>query len=102
MKSEEAFEEGKKFLTTKNYKEAIRCFTQSIKLNAYNKEARYYRAICHLDSETPKKCISDLNELIEIDPLYNKTIYIVLSIAYRREDDLTNSLKIVRVFISFI
>ena len=42
-----------------------------------------------------KKCIHELNELIEIDPTYNKTTYIVLSIAYRRDNDLTNSLKAV-------
>ncbi len=62
-------------------------------MSANNKDAKYYRAICYLDSDNPKKCIQDLNELIEMDPTYNQTIYVVLSIAYRRENDLNNALR---------
>mmetsp|Transcript_13041 Transcript_13041/g.12892 ORF Transcript_13041/g.12892 Transcript_13041/m.12892 type:complete len:83 (+) Transcript_13041:196-444(+) len=62
-------------------------------MNTSNKDAKYYRAICYLDNEQEKKCISELNQLIETDPNYNKTIYIILSIAYRRENDLGNSIK---------
>lgn len=87
------FEEGKKQLLEKNYKEAIKCFSASLKLSATNKDSKYYRGICYLDNENPKKCICDLNELVELDPVYNQTVYIVLSIAYRRENDLNNALK---------
>lgn len=79
----------------KDYKEAIKCFNGSLKLNPVNKDSKYYRAICYLDIENPKKCIADLNEIINIDPMYNKTVYIVLSIAYRREKDLSSSIKAV-------
>jgi tetratricopeptide (TPR) repeat protein len=94
-KSHSAFEEGKRNLLDKNYKEAIKSFSLSLKYCNANKDSKYYRAICYLDNENSKKCINDLNELIEIDPGYNQTVYIVLSIAYRRENDLNNSLKAV-------
>lgn len=79
----------------KNYKDAIKCFTASLKFNNAYKDAKYYRAICYLDIDNTKKCISELNELIEMDPIYNQTTYIVLSIAHRRTDDLSNAVKIV-------
>ena len=94
-KSQSLFEEGKRFLLEKNYKEALKAFNMSLKCSPQNKDSKYYRAICHLDSDTPAKCIQDLNELIEVDPTYNQTIYVVLSIAYRRENDLNNSLRAV-------
>lgn len=87
------FEEGKKLLLEKNFKEALKAFNLSIKYGPNNKDAKYYRAICYLDSDNPKKCIQDLNELIDHDPTYNQTIYVVLSIAYRRENDLNSSLR---------
>jgi hypothetical protein len=34
-----------------------------------------------------------------MDPYYNQTIYIVLSIAYRRENDLNNAVKAVSIVI---
>ena len=71
QKSRSLFEEGKKFLLEKNYKEAIKAFNLSIKSNPLNNDSKYYRAICYLDNENPKKCIQDLNDLIETDPLYN-------------------------------
>lgn len=88
MKSESSFYEGKQFLMQKNYKEAIKSFSLSLKYNNSFKDAKYYRAICYLDTDQAKKCISELNELADQDPNYNKTIYIILSIAQRRENDL--------------
>lgn len=87
-KSRALFEEGKRHLLEKNYKEAVRAFSFAIKCNPTNKDAKYYRAICFLDSDNPKRCVQDLNELIEQDPGYNQTVYVVLSIAHRRENDL--------------
>ena len=87
------FDEGKSYLLSKDYKEAIKAFTLSLKTFPSNHDSKYYRAICHLDFENAKKCIQDLSELIEADPTYNKTVYIILSIAYRRENDINNSLR---------
>ena len=97
QKSNSLFEEGKEHMHTKKYKDAIKCFTASLKFNNAYKDAKYYRAICYLDLDNTKKCISELNELIEMDPAYNQTTYIVLSIAYRRTDDLSNAVKIVNI-----
>jgi tetratricopeptide (TPR) repeat protein len=46
-----------------------------------------------LDNGLPEKAISDFNELIESCPDYRKTVYIVLSIAYRRINDYTGALR---------
>ena len=46
-----------------------------------------------LDCGQPDKAIVDLNELIESCPDYRKTVFIVLSIAYRRVNDYTGALR---------
>ena len=65
------YEEGKKNLISKDYKEAIKCFTNSLRVYPANKDSKFFRAICFLDNDNPKKCIQDLNELIETDPYYS-------------------------------
>jgi len=50
-KSRTLFEEGKKYLLDKNYKEALKTFNNSLKHSPNNKDAKYYRAICYLDSD---------------------------------------------------
>ena len=40
------FDEGKKHLLDKNYKDAIKLFTLSLKYYPGNKDSKYYRAIC--------------------------------------------------------
>ncbi len=46
-----------------------------------------------MDNGQPDKAIADLNELIEMCPDYRKTVFIVLSIAYRRINDYTGALR---------
>jgi tetratricopeptide (TPR) repeat protein len=46
-----------------------------------------------LDNGQPEKAIIDLNELIDMCPDYRKTVFIVLSIAYRRVNDYTGALR---------
>ena len=53
----------------------------------------FYKGVSQLDNGMPDKAITDLNELIEICPDYRKTVYIVLSIAYRRISDYTGALR---------
>lgn len=50
-KSRTLFEEGKKYLLDKNYKEALKTFNNSLKHSPNNKDAKFYRAICYLDSD---------------------------------------------------
>ena len=47
----------------------------------------------HLDSGQPNKAIVDLNDLVEKCGDYRKTMFIVLSIAYRRVNDYTGALR---------
>ena len=93
IESEEAFESGKVFLSEQKYKEAVKMFSKSLLLNQVNYDALFYRAVSNLDSGQPAKAITDLNDLIEKCPDYRKTMFIVLSIAYRRVNDYTGALR---------
>jgi tetratricopeptide (TPR) repeat protein len=79
-------------LQEKKYKEAVKAFTKSLQQNKMNYDAYFYRGVTHLDSGLPEKAILDLNELTQICPDYRKTMFIVLSIAYRRVNDFTSAL----------
>ena len=93
LESEEFFEQGKVFLSDKKYKEAIKAFQKSVQSNRFNFDALFYRGVSQLDNGQPEKAIADLNELIEMCPDYRKTVFIVLSIAYRRVNDYTGALR---------
>lgn len=93
LESEEYFEQGKVFLGDKKYKEAIKAFSKSLQNNKANFDALFYRGVTHLDSNQPLKAITDLTELIDTCPDYRKTMFIVLSIAYRRTNDYTAALR---------
>jgi tetratricopeptide (TPR) repeat protein len=80
-------------LNDKKYPSALKSFTQSLSLNRGNFDALFYRGVCQLDHGQPEKAVADLNELIEACPEYRKTVYIVLSIAYRRQGDYTGALR---------
>ena len=80
-------------LEDKRYKEAIAEFSKSFQINLNNFDALFYRAVANLDFGQPSKSIEDLNLLIEKCPDYRKTVFIVLSIAYRRVNDFMGSLR---------
>jgi len=93
LESEEFFEEGKVLLGDKRYKEAIKAFQKSLALNKRNFDSLFYKGVAQLDNGQPEKAIVDLNQLIEHCPDYRKTVFIVLSIAYRRVNDYTGALR---------
>lgn len=64
VESEEAFEQGKVFLSDKKYKEAIKAFTRSLTFNKFNFDSLFYRGVANLDSNSPQKSIEDLTELL--------------------------------------
>lgn len=49
IESEEHFEQAKKMLEEKRYKEAIQEFSKSFSLNPNNYDALFYRAVSNLD-----------------------------------------------------
>jgi tetratricopeptide (TPR) repeat protein len=87
IESEECFEIAKVFLGEKKYKDAIQGFSKSLSINPHNFDSLFYRAVSQLDFGQPKKAIDDLCQLIDACPDYRKTMFIVLSIAYRRIND---------------
>lgn len=93
LESEEYFESGKLFLAEKKYKDATKMFTKSLVSNQTNYDALFYRAVTNLDQELPEKAIADLEELMKICSDYRKTMFIVLSIAYRRVNDYLSAIR---------
>ena len=93
LESEEYFESGKIYLSEKMYKDAVKMFTKSLQANKTNYDALFYRAVTQLDQELPEKAISDLEELMKICSDYRKTMFIVLSIAYRRVNDYISAIR---------
>ena len=93
LESEENFESGKVFLAEQKYGEAIKMFTKSLNMNKTNYDALFYRAVSNLDSGQPAKAITDLSDLVDKCPDYRKTMFIVLSIAYRRINDYMGALR---------
>jgi tetratricopeptide (TPR) repeat protein len=93
LESEEFFESGKVFLTDKKYKEACKMFTKSLTANKTNYDALFYRAVTNLDQDLPDRAIKDLEELMRICTDYRKTMFIVLSIAYRRVNDYISAIR---------
>jgi tetratricopeptide (TPR) repeat protein len=81
-------------LEDKRYKEAVIEFSKSFSLNPGNYDALFYRAVANLDFGQPHKSIEDLSMLLEKCPDYRKTVYIVMSIAYRRINDYNGALRI--------
>ena len=92
-KSNDLLEQGKELLTQKNYVEAIRVFTEALKCNGLNYEAMFYRGITYLDSGNPAKTIKELTTIIDNVPGFKNTVYLVLSIAYMRINDIISALK---------
>ena len=68
-------------------------FTKSLSANKTNYDALFYRAVTNLDQELPEKAIDDLEDLLKICPDYRKTLFIVLSIAYRRVNDYPSAIQ---------
>ena len=93
LESEEHFESGKVFLAEQKYKDALKMFSKSLQSNKMNYDALFYRAVSNLDSGQPAKAITDLTDLVDKCPDYRKTMFIVLSIAYRRVNDYTGALR---------
>ena len=93
LESEEYFESGKLFLEEKKYKDACKMFTKSLNSNNTNYDALFYRAVTNLDQDLPDKAITDLEELMKICSDYRKTMFIVLSIAYRRVNDYLSAIR---------
>lgn len=49
LESEEYFEQGKVFLSDKQYKQAIKAYSKSLQLNKNNYDALFYRGVTFLD-----------------------------------------------------
>lgn len=51
-------------------------------------DAKFYKAVSHLDSGSIQESIQEFIELLDVSPAHSQLTYILLSIAYKRTDDL--------------
>lgn len=73
--------------------------TEALKMDPVNVEALFYRGVAYLDSDAPQKALQDLNIVLDRNPDYKKSFYIVLSIAYRRVNDYISAIRTVLLFL---
>lgn len=92
--SNEFLEKGKILLSEKNYTEALKFFTKALKVNYSNYDAVFYKGMTYLDNGNPSKAVKELSSVIENVPNYNNTVFLVLSIAYMRSNDIMSALKV--------
>ena len=75
----------------KAYQEAIDILSEAIGIDGDNHDAKFYRGLAYLDSGLLKEAIDDFNTLVG---KYNSQITrILISIAYKRQNDIPSALK---------
>lgn len=100
LTAQEWYEKGYKHDKANNVKEAIRCYTEAIRLNEDYAEAYCNRGNAYRDEENLEKAILDYTESIRLKPK-NPNAYLGRGIAYSKRGnqkqamlDLTEALKI--------
>lgn len=92
-KMQPILEEGKELIVNKKFKEAIEVFTKGLNYDPNYLEMLFYRGVSYLDYGKPNECIKDLQRLLSIKPDHKKLVYLILSIAYKRSDKITEALE---------
>jgi tetratricopeptide (TPR) repeat protein len=87
-------DKGKNLLAEKSYTEALKLFTKALKINNSNYEAMFYKGMTYLDNGDPSKAVKELANVIQKMPNFKNTVYLVLSIAYMRDNDIMAALKV--------
>ena len=59
-------------------------------------DAKFYRAVSYLDCGQIKDAVKELNEILLFSPSHSELTHILLSIAYKRDNDMHNALTIVK------
>jgi len=91
--SNKVFQIGKEKLRLNEYEEALAHFDQAYKLNSKNTNALLYKGIALIDMNKPNSAIQVLKELTLKNSKVVKPAYLLLSMAYKRMNDLESALK---------
>ena len=62
---------GKLKLLDKDYSNAINFFSEALKLDNTNLDAKFYRSLSYLDSGLIKEAIQEFQELLAISPSHS-------------------------------
>jgi len=68
LSAQEWFEQGYKYLETKNYDEAIRCFTEAIRINPNDEISYNNRGFAYDSKDDLEAAMKDYNRAIELNP----------------------------------
>jgi len=91
-KAEEFFEKGKKFTSAENADQAIKNYSQAIKINPKFVKAYNNRGIAHVWKKEYDLAIADFNKAIELDPKNGK-VYHNRAIVYSYQGETDKALK---------
>lgn len=89
----ELLEWGKKLFKDNDLKSAIEKFKESIILDNKLLEANYLMGVCYLGQFEYEKSVKEFNYVIEKNPTFRKNIYLLSSIAYKKLNNITYSIK---------
>jgi tetratricopeptide (TPR) repeat protein len=84
---------GKAKLLQKNYSEAISTFQDVLEFSPQNYEAKFYLGLSFLDSDDVNQAIDFFNEVILNSRQQAPLAYILLSIAYKRQNNLPQTIE---------
>ncbi|KRX11228.1 hypothetical protein PPERSA_07753 [Pseudocohnilembus persalinus] len=96
QKSQQAkkfLQQGKQYFKQNQLQNAIECFQQAISIDSDNLDSRYLMGVCFLQSLDYNKSISEFNQLLERNKAYKQNVYLLLSIAYKKKNDVNQAIN---------
>ncbi|CAD8125026.1 unnamed protein product [Paramecium sonneborni] len=78
------FQYGQNAFREKNLIEAIKYYNECILLDSLHIPSRYMLGVCHFSLNQYDKCIKELKFVKEQQPNYNKNVYIILALGYKK------------------
>ncbi|CAK79215.1 unnamed protein product (macronuclear) [Paramecium tetraurelia] len=92
--------QGQNAFREKNLIEAIKYYNECILIDSLHVPSRYMLGVCHFSQNQYEKCIKELKFVKEQQPNYNKNVYIILALGYKKIMQLEWSIRTVLILLS--
>ncbi|KRX04632.1 hypothetical protein PPERSA_04447 [Pseudocohnilembus persalinus] len=93
-RAQQLLDESKEYFKQNNLEKAIQTLQLVINDESNNSlEGNYLLGVCYLGNNALEKAVEQFNIVTNQNPLYRKNIYILSSIAYKKLDQIQNSLQ---------
>ncbi|CAD8207760.1 unnamed protein product [Paramecium octaurelia] len=87
------FQYGQNAFRDKNFTEAIKYYNECILIDSLHIPSRYMLGVCYFSQNQYDKCIKELKFVKEQQPNYNKNVFILLALGYKKLIQLDLSIK---------